>query len=283
MFYPLGRSLTNVPLLALLTALGASCSSKAGGTDGSGASSSYGASSSSGGSSTYSPPKCDQGCQDFLVGFALDDTLWFLWNQKLAGHPVGVQNISGACPLGGTVHITGMDGVSSGITTTAIQFALDGCENSNKQYHLTFTGTVTMDGSFDASTNFAAETFSAPGLAVSGGLKWRDQPTIDQACDVSVTQRGTGDSSKLGGSVCGRDFDENSLLAGGTSTGNGGSGQGGSNATTGTASTAGTAGTDCSCFCPDGRDCTSRGNTSNPCGVDADGIPNACACPVGCK
>ncbi len=137
--------------------------------------------------------------------------------------------------------------------------------------------TVIMDGSFAASTNFAAETFSAPKLAVSGGLKWRDQPTIDQACDVSVTQRGTGDSSKLGGTVCGRDFDENSLLSGGPSNATGGSGQGGSSAT------AGTVGADCSCFCPDGSGCTDRGNTSNPCGVDADGIPNACGCPVGCK
>ena len=270
----LGHRFTQLLLLALLAALGPSCSSTQSGSDGAGASYSYGASSSTGGSSTYVPPKCDQGCQDFLVGFALDDTLWFLWNQKLAGHPVGVQDIMGACPLGGTAHITGMDGAANGTTTTDIQFALEACENSNEQYHLTFSGTVSMEGSFDSDT-FTAETFSAPGLAVSGDLKWRDKPTLDQSCDVIVNQRGSGDSAKLTGTVCGRDFDENSLLPAGTGTGTGtgGTGNGGSSAT------AGTSGVDCSCFCPDNSSCTGKSNTSNPCG----GIPNACACPVGCK
>jgi hypothetical protein len=277
MSLPVGRGFTQLPLLVLLVALGASCSSTQSGSDGAGASSSYGAASSSGGSPTYVAPKCEQGCQDFLVGFALDDTLWFLWNQKLAGHPVGVQDIMGTCPLGGTAHITGMDGASNGTTTTDIQFALDACENSNTQYHLSFTGTVTMEGSFDSDT-FAAETFSAPGLDVSGDLKWRDKPTIDQSCDVIVNQRGTGDSAKLTGTVCGRDFDETSLLpAGGSGTTTGGTGSGGASAT------AGTSGVDCSCFCPDGSSCTAKSNTSNPCGVDTDGIPNACACPVDCK
>ncbi len=274
----LSRRFTHAPLLVLFTALGASCSSTQSGSDGAGASSSYGASSSSGGASTYVAPECDQGCQDFLVGFALDDTLWFLWNQKLAGHPVGVQDIMGACPLGGTAHITGIDGASNGTTTTDIQFALDACENSNEQYHLTFTGTVSMEGSFDSDT-FTAETFSAPGLDVRGDLKWRDKPTIDQSCDVIVNQRGAGDSAKLTGTVCGRDFDENSLVPAGSGTATGGTGTGSG----GSSATAGTSGVDCACFCPDGSNCTGKGNTSNPCGVDTDGIPNACACPVDCK
>jgi hypothetical protein len=211
------------------------------------------------------------------VAWALDDTIWFLWNQKLAGRPVGVQDISGACPLGGSVHITGMDGVADGTTNTDIQFQLDGCENSNRQYDFTFTGSVSMVGTFNGATNTTAELFSAPGLMVAGPLHWLDDPAIDQSCDVSFTQRGGGDTFALSGRVCGRDFDESSLeQAGGSHSGQGGASQGGSSS-----SSAGSA-NDCTCFCPDGSNCTGV-KTPNPCGVDADGIPNACGCPVGCK
>jgi hypothetical protein len=280
MSYWLGRGLLQVSLFVSLAALTGSCSSKDSGSTAAGASSSYGASSSSGGTGhAYVPPTCDQGCQDYLVGWALDDTIWFLWNQKLAGHPVGVQDITGACPLGGSVHVTGMDSVADGTTTTDVQFQLTACENSNRQYDLTFSGNVSMQGSFNGATNFTAEVFSAPGLDVSGALHWLDDPAIKQACDVTVSQKGGGMSSALNGRVCGRNFDEGSLAIGGSggSSGQGGSGQGGSSS-----SSAGTASNNCACFCPDGSDCTGA-KTPNPCGVDANGIPNACGCPVGCK
>ena len=38
-------------------------------------------------------------------------------------------------------------------------------------------------------------------------------------------------------------------------------------------------GGNCNCYCPDGTDCTG----GKSCGVDADGIPNACGCPVNCR
>ena len=284
MSYWLGRGLSRLLPLALLAALSANCSSKASSPDGSGAtgatgngSTSSGGSGSGGSAPAYVPPSCGQGCQDYLVAWALDDTIWFLWNQKVAGHPSGVQDLMGPCPLGGTVHITGTDSVADGITTTAIKLELDACENANQQYDLTFSGTVSMDGSFDSDTSFGAEVFDAPGISVGGALHWLDDPPIEQGCDVTFTQRGTGKASTLNGRVCDRDFDESSLDQGsGSAAGTAGAGQGGSS------STAGSSGSDCSCFCPDGSDCTGV-KTSNPCGVDADGITNACACPVGCK
>lgn len=36
----------------------------------------------------------------------------------------------------------------------------------------------------------------------------------------------------------------------------------------------------CRCYCQDGRDCT--GQPNNFCGVDSNGIPNVCGCPVNC-
>ena len=46
----------------------------------------------------------------------------------------------------------------------------------------------------------------------------------------------------------------------------------------GTTTTTIPGGGNCNCFCPDGTDCTG----GRSCGVDENGIPNACGCPVNC-
>jgi hypothetical protein len=55
-------------------------------------------------------------------------------------------------------------------------------------------------------------------------------------------------------------------------------GAAGKGGTAGTSSgTGGAAGIDCACHCEDGRVCSA----SSDCGVDSNGIPNVCGCPVG--
>lgn len=236
-----------------------------------------GAYGSGGSGSTYEPPVCDQGCQDYLVSWALTDTLWFAWNQKLAGHPVGAQDVVATCPLGGSVHITGQDGViDNGPTTVDLLFSFASCESSDTVYDLTFSGEVSMDGSFDSDVDFAALTFSAPALAAKGALRVLDDPEIDQSCAFNASQQGAGDSFELAGRICGRSFDEASLS--GSNGGGGGSGSGGSSSSAGSTG----AGNDCTCYCPNGMDCTDKPGP-NPCGVDADGIPEPCGCPVDCR
>jgi hypothetical protein len=268
----IARFAWQLPLLVSVLGLGAGCFTTT--TD----SGYHPSSNTTGGSaSTYVPPTCDQGCQDYLVAWAIDDTIWFLWNQKLAGHPVGVQDVSGACPLGGTVHITGMDSVADGTTTTNIVFEFDACEYSDQLFDLTFTGSVNMDGSFNGTSMITAEVFSSTELQVKGSLDYLDDPAIDEGCEVTFSQQGSGDSSELAGRRCGRSFDEGSLKRS-SSGGTGQAGSGGSGSNTAGSSS----GNDCACFCPNGSDCTGA-KTPNPCGVDSDGIPEPCACPVDCK
>jgi hypothetical protein len=269
---------TSGSVMILSTSLAAGCSIfDSPTTEGAGATNGTGASNGYAGSSMYQPPTCDQGCQDYLVAYALNDTLWFAWNQKLAGKPVGMQDTTASCALGGSVHITGFDEVlASGATSTDMLFSFADCANANQTYDLTFSGEVSMEGSLDPNVDFAALTFSVPQLEVRGALDWLDDPEIDQSCPVNFSQQGTGDSFALAGRVCGRTFDEDSLARAGSSNGNGGS----SNASGGSSSTSGS-GNACTCFCPDGSDCTGAPGP-NPCGVDADGIPEACGCPVGC-
>ena len=65
-------------------------------------------------------PTCGQTCQDYLVGLAVNDTVWFLWNQNIAGRPVGNIDVSASCPLGGSAHITGMTSITTSGARNAI-------------------------------------------------------------------------------------------------------------------------------------------------------------------
>lgn len=284
-----------VGLAAVLAAAGCSSSDFPGGaagsagtSGGSGSSGTSGGVGGAGGSSSYVPPTCDQGCQDYFVGYALTDVIWFLWNSTIVGHPSGAQDLMGTCPLGGGAHITGTTSVSGDTNTADLVFDLESCASSEDVYELTFTGSVTMEGSFDsnaAGTDFAAVTFDAATLDASGVLHYYpdDDPAIDDTCPLRVAQSGAGDSFDISGKRCGRTFDKTSREWNGGNRGTGGtSGSGGVGGAGGAGGTAGASGSaSCACLCPDGSDCTDA-TEPNPCGVDADGIPNACGCPVDC-
>jgi hypothetical protein len=212
----------------------------------------------------------------------LNNTVWFLWNQLVAGRPSGTKNTAGSCPLGGSVAITGTTSVAdNGINTADVVFALEGCTNSNAVMSLTFTGEVTMEGSFRSDTDFMAMTFTSPSLQASGTLDYYDDPEIAETCDVTFAQNGTGESGTLNGRICGRQFNSQTALD--PSSGTGGSGAGGSAGSGGSSGgAAGSAGNGCRCTCPDDSDCTGA-TVPNPCGVDADGIPEVCGCPIGCR
>jgi hypothetical protein len=259
-------------LIAAATLATGGCSGS--GDDGYGASG--GSSTTSG--NTYIAPTCDQTCQDFLVAYGLNDTIWFAWGQHLTGRPSGPQDVTGTCPFGGTVHIIGTTTVSGGFDVVDLTFELASCANSDSVYDLTFTGSVEMDGSFDSDTHYSALLFSSTSLEVSGELDYYDQPQVDESCGLSCAQEGGGDSWKLKGQICGRTFNSETALDtgsetdGSTGSGGGGNSSGGSN---------GGGSNSCRCYCPDGSDCTGA-SEPNPCGVDEYGIPDACGCPVDC-
>jgi hypothetical protein len=274
--------------LITLTAAGelstTGCSSSADGS-GYGAASGEGGRTGSGGSGgsggTYTPPTCGQTCQDYLVAHGVNNTVWFLWNQLVAGRPSGSKDTTGTCPLGGSVHLTGTTGVSdNGINTADVTFAFQGCSNSDEVYSLTFTGEVAMEGSFRSGSDFMAMTFISPSLDASGTLDFYDDPEISETCEVTFAQSGTGETGTLVGRVCGRQFNSETALNPASGGGGSGAGTAGSGGTSG-AGASGTGGTNCRCYCPDDTECTNA-TEPNPCGIDADGIPEVCGCPVGC-
>lgn len=159
-------------------------------------------------SSPSTASTCNQSCQDNVVGYALDETLWLLWNEQLAGRPSGNQDTTAICPLRGTAHITGTTGVATnGINTANLTFELSDCSNSNSSYSLSFSGTVTWNGTF-SSTSANAISFRSNSLTLAGTVKRNDSPTVSETCAVALTdtydKSTPGQRGWLDGELCGR-------------------------------------------------------------------------------
>jgi hypothetical protein len=167
-------------------------------------------------------------CQDYLVGLGLDSTIWLLYNENVAGTPSGNTDRTGRGPLGGSVHITGTTSVASDKTTTLhLAFDMMGVANSSSTFSLTFTGTVAMEGTFQTGANkFTAITWTTPSIAIMGSLKFLDNPSIGETCDLSETQQDSSSTSTLNGRVCGREFSSDTALKNLYAAADGGGGSG---------------------------------------------------------
>jgi len=168
-----------------------------------------GCGSSSSSSSDSGPVNFSQTTLDSDLVWAVNGGMGQIYNDNLAGHTVGNQNLTASCPLGGTVNITGTTGTTSntGITTVNLTYDMTGCKitrasSSGTSVSLTLTGTMTYTGSFNSATNFKSENFQSQSLTMSGTAHRTgySDATVDNAnCSYS----GASTSSTVSGSICG--------------------------------------------------------------------------------
>jgi hypothetical protein len=152
------------------------------------------------GSSSSTSSTCDQECIDSYTGFGVHEIVRFLYNQNFAGQPVGTQDTTAACALGGQAVITGTTGYDSvnAITSVDLTYAMQSCENSDgSSFDLTLTGSVVENGTFSDSTT--ALTFISSSLVIVGDA---NAETVSETCDVNVVRSG----SSISGTICGRSF-----------------------------------------------------------------------------
>ena len=138
---------------------------------------------------------------DATVVYGLLDSLVFLYDQNLIGRPVGGQDSTDDCPLGGTVHITGTTAESESAVIDLV-FDMAACANTGSDYDLAFTGAVAWAGSFKP-TGYKALSATADPLRAEGEAAGLD---VDESCALAVTDRGEdGEVSSVSGEWCGRD------------------------------------------------------------------------------
>lgn len=156
-------------------------------------------------------PPCDQACHDGIALRAMREGMKLAFNLTLQGRPVGPQDVTLPCPLGGgTAHVFGeaTSNAVQGATFVHLTYVLDHCgyaqqDTDPKQtYHVTVTGTLKEDGTLavqPSSTN--ALTISSDSVTVTGSI---GDPPIEinlSACALQLGQNG----NNLAGTMCGRD------------------------------------------------------------------------------
>ena len=127
------------------------------------------------------------------VGYSLVMCYNDIYNQNLAGHPVGNQNITANGPMGGTVIITGSTGISinNGITTTDLVFSMNSIKYvtnvSGFETEITLTSATTYTGSF--SDSYTSLNHQSDKLHISGSVTQNEiVRKIDMTGKVSINR-----------------------------------------------------------------------------------------------
>jgi hypothetical protein len=146
---------------------------------------------------------CDQQCQDENLTNGFIDIFWFIWNQNIAGQPVGAKDFTVNGPQGGTVHVTGTTEVSAstGINTLHLVLEMNYCKGIDDKYNLIFNGIIGADGTF--STTHKAITYSSQQLNYTGTVGMDDWITeLNGTCSITFNET----IASVSGTICGRTF-----------------------------------------------------------------------------
>ncbi len=127
------------------------------------------------------------------IGYSLANCYVDMYNQNLAGHPTGAQNITANGPMGGTVIITGITSYSSntGITTTDLLFSMTSINytTSSNGYvtQITLTGATTYTGSF--SSSYTSVNHQSDNLHIIGSVTYQGiVRNIDKSGKVNMNR-----------------------------------------------------------------------------------------------
>lgn len=162
------------------------------------------------GNSPPPPPPCDQVCMDTTALRAFRETIKLVFNLTLQGKPVGAQDATTPCPLGGSAHIFGdaSSNALQGTTEVKLTYELDHCGYARKDadpkqtYSITLTGTVSEQGILAVQPNATtAIELSSDSVTFSGTVYDAPLDYEESACVVQLGQSGGAVSGKM----CGRD------------------------------------------------------------------------------
>ncbi len=154
-------------------------------------------------------PPCDQACQDTIAVRSVREGMKLIYNLTLQGKPVGPQDATVPCPLGGSAHVfgTATSNAVQGATNVDLTYVLDHCGYSQKDtdpkqtYTLTVNGTLTQKGTIavQPSATTALVIGSDP-LDVKGTVYEPAKDYDVAACKLALSQ----DGNQLSGQLCGR-------------------------------------------------------------------------------
>jgi hypothetical protein len=140
---------------------------------------------------------------------ALRDAIKLAFNLGVQGKPVGPQDASAPCPLGGSAHVhgTATSNAQIGATEVSLDYDFADCAfsqtstDANRTYSMTITGTVSESGTIavQPSTTTALE-LASDAITLTGTVYAPPIAYAVNACALKLGQNG----NDLSGTVCGR-------------------------------------------------------------------------------
>jgi hypothetical protein len=159
---------------------------------------------------TPTVPPCDQTCMDQISTAGTRELLKLIYNLALQGQPVGAQDASAPCPLGGTAQVSGTASSNAvqGSTMVQLTYVLDACVYTNvdpttptQNYDLTVTGTFTENGTLAVQpSSTTALGIDGTGVTITGMVDNPSVPVDDESCELDLQQNGNA----VSGTLCGR-------------------------------------------------------------------------------
>jgi hypothetical protein len=162
-----------------------------------------------GGGSSSTVPPCDPKCMDGVAVLALRDAMKTVYNVTLQGQPVGAQDKTTGCTLGGTarVHGTATSNASQGTTMVMLTYDFTGCRYSQVDADPAHAYDVTLDGSITEQGTIAVQPSSTTSLVlesasmtIAGKVYSPGVAYSETACVVKLGQ----DGGNVSGTLCGR-------------------------------------------------------------------------------
>jgi len=155
-------------------------------------------------------PPCEEKCQDKVALRSLREMIKLVYNITLQGKPVGPQDQTTPCPLGGSAHVFGeaKSNAVQGSTDVNLTYVFDQCaylqkdDEPDENYEMTLTGTVTENGVLvvQPTSTSAVHFDSTNSIALVGTVYDPPHDYNEPECVVQVQQNG----NNISGQFCGR-------------------------------------------------------------------------------
>ena len=156
------------------------------------------------------PPPCHDECTDGIALRSLRETMKLAYNLTLQGNPIGEQDETTECPLGGSARVfgTATSNPVHGATEVELTYELRDCayierdDEPEESYEMTIDGTITQSGTMAVQPSATtALLMQSDAMSLHGDVYDPPRDFDEDDCAVDVAQNG----NDLSGMFCGRE------------------------------------------------------------------------------
>lgn len=149
-----------------------------------------------------------QASRDRIVAWGIMGGLEDLYSRNLSGRPVGPQDISAECPLGGQVHVNGTLDQPDGSAADLV-FELTDCKIQRSSSSGAVSASLTLSGQVGMKRTpegmYGSIDYQSEGLRIRGNIKsLPDEASVSHDCGWSATVSDTQAVGSVAGELCGR-------------------------------------------------------------------------------